>query len=561
MTLSRRELLAAGIGLTAASCTGQTQPDADTATTDPTASTVPGTTQPAAATSPAATQPATTSPAAVDAPPYDGPYPFVLGIASGDPDTTSVVLWTRLLSSIDETPGPNDQTVALDIATDETFATIVQSSTVDAPASYGHSVHAIADGLEPNTWYSYRFRIGDHTSPAGQTRTTPTATDAPLRFGFSSCQNWESGAYAAHRHLAETDLDLFIWLGDYIYEYGPGNSGDVATTGQRQHNSPEVDTLDGYRARYALYKSDPNLQANHAARPWILTWDDHEVDNNHAGLTSQDSQDTDAFEQRRKSAHQAWWENMPVRINPPNPNTDFPIYRTITWGTLADIHMLDGRQYRAPQPTDGETLILPGIGDLGVKLLGPTALDPNHTMLGTTQRSWLETQVNASTATWNVLGNQVYMHGLNAFPGDTPATNTDTWDGYAGERKALLETLANTTPNLIVLSGDFHASTSADLRADPYDTTTPVIATEFMAPAISSTFPDTLRDLAPLVLGINPQIRHFSPDNGYMICTVTQDTWTTELHLLSNPTANASGVALEASFIVNAGAPGIASIS
>ena len=223
--------------------------------------------------------------------------------------------------------------------------------------------------------------------------------------------------------------------------------------------------------------------------------------------------------------------------------------------------MLDGRQYRDPQPTDGEPLILPGVGDLRVRLLGPTATNPTQTMLGADQRSWLEQQVAASSATWNALGNQVYMHGLNAFPGDVPATNTDTWDGYYGERKQLLETLTSTSENLVVLSGDFHAASAGDLRSDPFDFETPVIATEFMAPAISSSFPDNLRNLAPLVLGINPQVRHFSPENGYAICEVTSSNWTTEIFLLADRTSESSTVTLDATLRVNAGAPGIAAIS
>ncbi len=550
VTLSRRELLAAGLGLTAAACTSQSEPVAnpvpDTATTSAPTTQAPTT---------------TTQPTPVAAPDFQGPSPFALGVASGDPDSTSVVLWTRLLTSAEQAPTGLDYRVAVDIARDQNFAELVHSSVQDAPAALGNSVHVLATDLDPDSWYWYRFRAGDHTSTSGRTRTVPASGDTTLRFGFSSCQNWESGTYAAHRHLADADLDLFVWLGDYIYEYGPGNGGVVSSAGRRLHNSPEVTTLDGYRSRYALYKSDPHLQAHHAARPWLITWDDHEVDNNHAGLATEDAQDRAAFEQRRLAAHQAWWENTPVRLDPPSPEGDFTIYRSTSWGSLVDLHLLDGRQYRDPQPTDGEPLILPGVGDLGVRLLGPTATDPTHTMLGAEQRAWLEQQVATSTAAWNVLGNQVYMHGLNAFPGEVPATNTDTWDGYFGERKALLEALTATSDNLVILSGDFHAASGGDVRADPFDLETPVLATEFMAPAISSAFPENLRSLAPLVLGINPQVRHFSPENGFMICEVTDTAWTTEIHLLADRTSESSAISIDTTLRVNAGAPGIASIS
>lgn len=496
----------------------------------------------------------------VDAPGYTGESPFDLGTASGDPDDTSVIIWTRLHTDA-QASGPfadTDLEVALDVATDETFETIVHSSAQVASAEYDHSVHALVDGLEPGSWFWYRFRLGGFTSPLGRTRTVPTSGDASLRLGFSSCQNWESGGYAAHRHLAETDLDLFVWLGDYIYEYGPGNGGVVGSAGLRVHNSREVTDLAGYRQRYSLYKSDPSLQAHHQARPWIVTWDDHEIDNDHAGLSSEDGQDEGAFLARRRAAHQAWWENMPVRLDPPAADT-FEIHRTMRWGDLVDIHMLDGRQFRDPQPTDGEALEIPGAGD-GVRRLGATARNPQHSMLGATQRAWLEDEVARSSATWNVLGNQVYMHGLDAFPGEAPATNIDTWDGYHGERQELLTTLADTSENLVVLSGDFHSSTIADLRADPYDLASPILATEFMAPAISSAFPAQLRPLIPLVATFNPHIHHFEPDNGFMICEITPDAWTTELHRLVDVTDENSTIGTVARTTVGAGTPGISAV-
>ena len=547
MGLSRRELLIAGIGLGVAGCTSG---DSESAASTTTATADTGSATTASTTT-------TTIPVPIEAPAYSGPAsPFVLGVASGDPDATSVVLWTRLMASFED-PGPldTDYQLALDVARDGEFADLVSSTVVEAPAAHGNTVHAIATDLEPNNWYWYRFRAGAETSPTGRARTMPEGADTPLRFGFSSCQHWETGQYGAHRQLASTELDLFVWLGDYIYENGPSGAG----TGARVHNSAEIETLDAYRARYALYRSDSDLQAQHAARPWIVTWDDHEVDNNHAGLNTEDGQDTAAFADRRRAAHQAWWEHMPVRLDP--PADALTIYRTAQWGSLVDLHMLDGRQYRAPQPTDGEEVPLPIPGDFGVRRLGPTALDPTHSMLGTEQRQWLETQVATSTARWNVLGNQVYMHGLNAFLGAPAATNTDTWDGYAGERAELLTALAANDTNLVVISGDFHASTTAELRADPYALNTPVLGTEFMAPAISSRFPDGLAALAPVVLGINPQVQHFEPRNGYMTCEVTADQWTTTLHILDDVDKADSAVTTTASFTVNAGTPGIAEIA
>jgi len=554
--ISRRSLLAAGLGTAVAGCTSSTD-DGSSTTLPSDESTVASTTTESTTST---TTAATPAPLLVDAPAYTGDIPFALGTASGDPDASSVVLWTRLSSRpLDgDAFGATDHQVAIDVATNQTFETLVYSGLHDAPAAHDHSVHAIIDGLAPNSWYWYRFRLGEHTSRTARTRTLPIAGDDPLRLGFSSCQNWESGQYAAHRHLADAELDLFVWLGDYIYEYGPGNGGVVGSAGRRRHTTPEVTDLSGYRQRYALYKSDPDLQAHHEARPWVVTWDDHEIDNNHAGLISQDGQDEQEFLARRRAAHQAWWENMPVRLGSPQDDV-FEIHRTLQWGNLVDLHILDGRQYRDPQPSDGEAVPIPGAGE-GIRRLGPTARDPQQSMLGSAQRTWLEEEVRSSTAVWNVLGNQVYMHGLDAFPGESPATNIDTWDGYHGEREELLTSLTKESTNLVVLSGDFHASTAADLRADPFDFDSQVIATEFMAPAISSAFPSQLRPLAPLVAQFNPQIRHFDPDNGYMTCEITADTWTTELHRLTDVTDEASSISVVARFSVRSGTPGINTI-
>ncbi len=544
MRLTRRELLVAGLGLTAAGCTSTTDPSASSTTFGADPATTAATTT-------------TTLPTPIDAPSYDGPAePFSLGVASGDPDTTSVVLWTRLVAEglvVDA-----DYVLAVDIARDESFSDLVSSSAVDAPAQYGHSVHALADGLEPDSWYWYRFRAGSSVSTVGRTRTMPIGSDTPLRFGFSSCQNWESGAYAAHGHLAEADLDLFVWLGDYIYEYGPNNQGVVTAAGARVHASDEIETLDAYRSRYAQYRSDPNLQAHHAARPWIVTWDDHEVDNNHAGVSTEDGQDPAAFAERQRVAHQAWWEHMPVRLDPPTDR--LTIYRSLQWGSLLDLHMLDGRQYRSAQPTDGEPVALP-VGNFDIQRLGPTTLDPQQSMLGADQRQWLEAQVAASTATWNVLGNQVYMHGLNVLPGESPAINPDSWDGYFAERKELLAALSNSADNLVVLTGDFHSASVGELRTDPFALDDPVIGAEFMAPAISSRFPPDLVGLAPLVLGVNAQIRHFEPRNGFMTCDVNSEVWTTTLHVLDDVTSETSPVSVAATIVVNAGTPGISGVT
>lgn len=543
MKINRRHFLATGLAGVAAACSSSD--DSTGASSGEDSEAVETTT----------TTTTTPAPTPVEAPAFQGTDPFLLGVASGDPDPTSVVLWTRLI-----TDSPQDVDVALDVAVDESFSELVSSSIVSALAEDAHSLHVIPDGLNPDSWYFYRFRVGEYTSPIGRARTTPDSGVNPVRFGFSSCQNWQQGTYAAHRELADEELDFFVWLGDYIYESGPFDLGVATAAGARVHNSGEVTTLEEYRARYALYKSDPWLQANHAARPWLVTWDDHEVDNDHAGSASEDGQDPAAFDQRRRMAYKAWWEHQPVRGGPPSSDPDSPyiIYRTHRWGDLLDLYMLDGRQFRDPQPTDGATVDIPIAANLPIQGIGPTSLDPQQSMLGLDQRQWLVEEVAASSAVWSTLANQVYMHGISALPGDEPIINPDSWDGYAGERRALLEALGEQANNLVVLTGDFHASTVADLRADPYDPSLPILGTEFMAPAISSQFPEQLLALAPIVLALNTHVQHFEPRNGFMTCRVDESTWETRLHTVLDPTDEMSPSDVTGQFTVRAGNPGLA---
>lgn len=540
--LSRRRFLAATVGAAvAAACSGDDEPTTGpTPPPEPTASPTPA---PAAA------------PTVAPVPEVDLPGdPFTLGVASGDPTDTSVILWTRLAPEPSNGGGmpDGDVEVAWVVAADADFADVVASGVAPALGALGHSVHVDAAGLEPDTWYHYRFAIGEFTSATGRTRTFPAAgaSVGALRFGFSSCQAWEDGYYAAHQHAADDELDFFLWLGDYIYEYGPGSS-DI-----RLHDSPEIVTLVDYRNRYALYRSDPALQANHASRPWVVTWDDHEVDNNYADDVSQDDDPPDDFLQRRADAYLAWYEHMPVRLGPPS-GPEYPIHRDLVWGNLARFFVLDTRQYRDDQPTDGESRDLPGFGDsaaLGVRTLGPTALDPNHTMLGVDQENWLVDGVAGSSQTWNVMAQQVFMHGLDILGG---LTVTDTWDGYSANRQALLERLAGTgADNLVVLSGDFHSATVGDVHTDPFDQDSPVVATEFMASSISSSFFTEADGLVDLVLAINPQIKFFDARKGYSVCEVTPDSWTTTYRALVDPADPASPIEDLATFGVVAGTPG-----
>ena len=272
-------------------------------------------------------------------------YPFTLGIASGAPLPDGVVLWTRLAPAPLDGGGlpPAAIEVRWEVADDEGFRRIVGSGTTLAEPLLAHSVHVEVSGLAPARWYWYRFMAGDAVSPVGRTRTAPTAGAAVdrLRFAFASCQQYEQGFYAAHRHLAAEDLDLVVFLGDYIYESSWGSRH------VRKHEGPEPTTLEQYRNRYARYKSDPDLQRSHAVFPWLVTWDDHEVDNDYANDRAEDL-DPD-FLVRRAAAYQAYWEHMPLRTGARPNGPHMQLYGRHEFGRLARVHVLDGRQYRDHQ--------------------------------------------------------------------------------------------------------------------------------------------------------------------------------------------------------------------
>ena len=483
--------------------------------------------------------------------------PFTLGVASGDPLADSVILWTRLAPA--EPLPDTDIEVAWEIARDAEITDVVADGTAPAVAALGHSVHVDATGLESDTEYWYRFTVGEFTTPAARTHTFAAPGTMPdrFRFAFSSCQNWEQGRYAAYRDLVEeADIDAFVFLGDYIYEYATGGYADER--GRETGQDFECETVEQYRERYALYHSDPQLQAAHALVPWIITWDDHEVDNDYAGDISENDDDPAAFRERRAAAYQAWYEHMPVRLDPPE-GPDYEIYRSFAHGDLVRFHVLDTRQYRSDQQR-GE----PFVEQLGqaVQVRDETlANDPDQTMLGAAQREWLIAGVAESAAVWDVLAQQVFMFGGNALAGSAPpVVVVDTWDGYAGDRRAVLDAVSAEVDNLVVLTGDFHSAAVADLRADPFDTTLPVVGSEFMASSISSSFFDDDAAVEGLVTGAlaaNPQLKWFDSQRGYTVCEVTPDRWTATFRAVADQFDETSPVTTISSWEVVAGTPGV----
>jgi len=472
-------------------------------------------------------------------------YPFSLGVASGDPAPDGMVLWTRLAPE-PLVPGggmPREPVrVTWEIAEDESMSRLVRTGTALARPEWGHSVHVELTGLRSDRWYWYRFKAGAETSAIGRTRTLPALTALPprLRFCFASCQNYESGLFTALDHLAREENDLVVHLGDYIYE------GAARADQLRRHNGPEIVTLDDYRARYSLYKMDPALQAAHASAPWIVTWDDHEVDNNYAADIPQDDVPRDVFLLRRAAAYQAYYEMMPLRASARPSGPDLQLYRRINYGRLASFHVLDTRQYRTDQPC----------GD-GNKPPCDEALNPNATLLGARQRDWLFRGLEQSSAAWNILAQQVMMARVDRMAGPEITVSMDQWPGYEFERRRVLRHfLDRRVKNPVVLTGDIHTNWANELVVDFDGLDGRSVAVEFVGTAISSGGDGTAepRNLEA-TLAENPFVKFHNAERGYVRCEVTPERWTTDYRTVPYVTRPGAPINTRATFTVESGRP------
>ncbi len=448
--------------------------------------------------------------------------PFTLGVASGDPLPSNVVLWTRLAPDPFNGGGMPSINVPVQwqVALDEKMNKVVRRGSTIATPQLGHSVHVDVGGLEPGRWYWYQFQTGSQASQIGRTRTAPATGQKTerFRFAFASCQDWQSGYYAAYKHMAREDLDLIIHLGDYIYE------GEAQANKIRQHNSGEAVTLDEYRNRYALYKTDPNLQAAHAHAPWVVTWDDHEVDNNWASNIPQDpeKQSPQQFLQRRIAAFQAYYEHMPLRLSSKPTVNNMQLYRRLTFGDLVEFNVLDTRQYRSDQPC----------GD-SIKPLCDEALNQAATMTGKEQEKWLFAGLERSQARWNVIAQQIVFTQYDWAAGEKTAFNLDAWDAYVAARERIMNFLKQRKPNNpVVISGDTHSSWVSNLLADFKNPQSAIVGTEFVGTSITSDF--SASDIIEKALPENPWVKYFNGrQRGYVLCDLTRDRWRTDFRLLS----------------------------
>ena len=483
-------------------------------------------------------------------------YPFQLGVASGDPAPDGFVIWTRLAPEPFEIghgmPAAAVE-VAWEVAADDRFAQVVQSGTALARPELGHAVHVEVGGLQPNRPYWYRFTAGRERSLWGRAKTLPAAGQPleRLRFAVAGCQHYEQGYYTAHRHLAAENPDFVFCYGDYIYEgranrvWNGGENGPLENV--RQHVGDEIYTLADYRRRYAQYKMDTDLQAAHAAAPWFVTWDDHEIDNNWVSHIDQDGTPQAIFALRQQAAMQAYYEHMPLRASSLPVGPRMQLYRQARYGNLLDLNLLDTRQFRSDQPCgDRWGVACDAIGNREAAVLGGE------------QEAWLTQRLRQSDARWQVLAQQVMMMDLDRTPGEGRTENLDSWAGYREPRRRVLEAVRDQgRRNVVVLTGDEHQNYAGHLHIDGKRPEAQPVATEFVGTSITSGGNGTdQRADTVAIQQENPQLKWHNAQRGYMLCEVTPQTWTSEFRTLDWVTERGGEVRTAMRMAVEHGQPG-----
>jgi alkaline phosphatase D len=477
--------------------------------------------------------------------------PFTLGVASGDPTPNGVVLWTRLAPDPLAVGGglpAEPYEVRYEFARDEQFRHIHRQGSTVALPDEAHSVRVELDELPPERDWYYRFKAGDAVSPVGRTRTTPPGNSqlGTLNLAFVSCQNYAEGYFTPYADVAASDIDAVIFLGDYIYEGG-------ANIVRPHAPAQEIKDVDAYRIRHAQYKTDPNLQAAHAAHPWLVTWDDHEFKNGYADLDIDPNVPIGEVRDRRAAAYKAYWEHMPLARARKPDGPDLQLYRRFHWGKLVTFNVIDGRQYRSDQPACNDAL-REGSGYC------PDNLAADRTMLGADQLAWLFEDLATTKTRWNVLAQQTPFAPVNRPQGAFPQRfiGTDTWDGYVAERQRILDWwVAQHTPNPIVLTGDAHLNRVSNLPPSYQTLEGDPVAVEFVGTSISSNgnprTPATTYCDDPQ----NPHIVFQNNNRGYVRCTVTPEAWTSEFRVVTTVTSPGADVSTLATLTVENGRAGV----
>jgi alkaline phosphatase D len=434
---------------------------------------------------------------------------FDHGVASGDPLTDRVIIWTKLSPSTQR-----DIAVQWEVAEDKSFSNIIKTGSFTTDSTSNYTVKIDVTGLSAGNDYFYRFSSHGIVSPIGETKTMDNSGSKDLSLGIVSCSNYQFGYFSAYRHLANKDIDIVLHLGDYFYEYGPEGYGDKSF--ERKHNPPrEILSLEDYRTRYAQYRSDKDLQLLHQKHPFITIWDDHEITNDAYIDGAQNHQDDEGDYMIRKAfAKKAYYEWMPIR-----PKNQDVLYRDFELGPLADIIVLDERlegRLKPVESTEGMT--------------------SEQTMLGSVQLEWFKNKLEASDATWKIIGNQVIFSPLELGKvRPTAPKNLDAWDGYAVERDGIISHIAkNGIDNVVFVTGDTHTSWAFEIpeSIEAYKADQSAVAIEFGTPSITSSnwndSPERTDEMIlaaeQLVMQDNPHLKYANArDHGYMILSLSQE--------------------------------------
>jgi alkaline phosphatase D len=482
--------------------------------------------------------------------------PFTLGIASGDPQPGSVVLWTRLAPAPYQPDGglPAERIdVDWEVARDPAFATVVSRGTATAHPEFHHSVHVEVAGLDPDRVHYYRFRAGTWLSETGRTRTAPEqgAVVPSVRFALTACQAYQDGYFTAYRHLAEDDVAFVLHLGDYIYEYAVDAVGGARNYTDRTVPSlydREAASLEDYRLRYALYKSDPDLRAAHAAHPFVVAFDDHETENNYAGSIPENAVPPEEFLLRRAAAYRAYWENQPLRTAQLPVGPDLQLYRRLHWGQLAQFDVLDTRQYRSDQ----------AYGDVA-HIPGPESTDPARTMTGATQERWLLDGWRSSRAVWNVVPQQVTFAQRKLDLNPVAKVSMDAWDGYPAARRRILDgAKAAGLDNLMMLSGDVHVGYAFDLKDDFDAPSSRTLGTEIVATSITSGKDGSQRPGNwDTYMSANPHLKFYDGRRGYATVQLGLSRARADFKTVPYVTRPGAAISTAASFVTEVGRQGL----
>lgn len=485
--------------------------------------------------------------------------PFTLGVTSGEPRPDAVVIWTRLAVdplAEDGSGGmpPVSSLVIWQVAETPNFRKVVRAGSVRTGPEVGHSVHVDVDRLRPGREYWYRFRVGRYVSPVGRTKTAPAAGTMPasMKFAFASCQSFGVGWFTPYEHVLADDPDLVLFLGDYIYcqPAGPIHPPGDPVASRILAPARHCASIGDFRARYATYRTDEHLQEAHRMLPWSVTIDDNEIDNNFW-----DDPDP-AMVSLRTIGFQAFWENMPLLPSARPTGASMPgAYRRLRYGELATFHMLDTRQYR---DAEAESKCAPEERPEGYC---PDRLDPDRSIMGDEQESWLLDGLSSSRTAWNVLGNQVAFtqrdRGKKPDPADRNLS-TNGWDGYVADRQAILDRLrTEDITNLIVVTGDSHSNWVLNTPPDykSWDAGIAPVCTEFMVTSITS---GGERDPEPQYQPQpqNPQLLYHDKSHGYGLTTLTPDQCRTDYRAVSTIWSPTSTVETISSWVVDPHTPG-----